>query len=241
MQTAEAVVAWAVERFGSGLGLTTSFQKEGMVVLDMAARVDPHIRVLTLATGRLPEETYRMIELVRQRYGVVVETVSPDPRELDSMVTEHGPNLFYRDTASRMLCCQIRKVRPLERKLHELEAYMTGLRREQSETRGGVEQIDYDSVPVKISPLVEWTPEQVEAYTREHDVPVHPLYARGYPSIGCAPCTRAVGPGEGERDGRWWWEQGVDKECGLHFTPDGRAQRKVDVMLEEVLAGGRGK
>jgi phosphoadenosine phosphosulfate reductase len=241
LQRAEEVVAWAVERFGQSLALTTSFQKEGMVVLDMAARLDPRIRILTLDTGRLPEQTYGMIETVRERYGVTVETVSPDSGEVERMVAEHGPNLFYRDIASRMLCCQVRKVRPLERKLSELDAYMTGLRREQSETRAELEQIDYDGVPVKISPLAEWTAAQVETYTREHEVPVHPLYAAGYPSIGCEPCTRAIAAGESERDGRWWWEQGVDKECGLHFTPDGRAQRKVDVMLEEVLAGGRGK
>jgi phosphoadenosine phosphosulfate reductase len=172
---------------------------------------------------------------------VAVETISPDSGEVERMIAEHGPNLFYRDVASRMLCCQIRKVRPLQNKLRGLGAYMTGLRREQSETRAAVEQVDLSAAPVKISPLAGWTAAQVEAYTRERGVPVHPLYAAGYPSIGCEPCTRAVALAEGERDGRWWWEQGVDKECGLHFTPDGRAKRKVDVMLEEVLAGGRGK
>ncbi|MCU1257663.1 MAG: adenylylsulfate kinase / phosphoadenylylsulfate reductase (thioredoxin) [Bryobacterales bacterium] len=211
-----------------------------MVILDMAVRVDPAIRVLTLDTGRLPEQTYRMIESVRERYGIVVETVSPDGGEVERMMAEHGPNLFYRDIASRMLCCQIRKVRPLERKLREFQAYLVGLRRDQNETRATLEQIDYDAVPVKVAPLAEWTSAQVEAYTRDNDVPVHPLYAAGYSSIGCEPCTRAIAAGEEERAGRWWWEEGADKECGLHFTPDGRAQRKVDVMLEEVLAGGRG-
>lgn len=240
MQRAQQIVAWAVERFGSGLALSTSFQKEGMVILDMAVRVDPSIRVLTLDTGRLPEQTYRMIEVVREHYGIAVETVSPDVGEVERMMHEHGPNLFYRDIASRMLCCQIRKVRPLERKLREFQAYMVGLRRDQNETRATLEQIDYDAAPVKVAPLAEWTSAQVEAYTRDNDVPVHPLYAAGYASIGCEPCTRAIAAGEEERAGRWWWEEGVDKECGLHFTPDGRAQRKVDVMLEEVLAGGRG-
>lgn len=241
MQRAEEVVAHAIERFGTGLALSTSFQKEGMVVLDMAARLNPRIRVLTLDTGRLPEQTYEMIEIVRERYRVTVETVSPDPAEVERMMAEHGPNLFYRDLASRRLCCQVRKVRPLERKLRQFRAYMTGLRREQNETRASLEQIDYETVPVKISPLADWSAAQVDAYTREHNVPVHPLYAAGFPSIGCEPCTRAVPPGGGERDGRWWWEEDGSKECGLHFTPDGRAKRKLDVMLEEVLAGGRAK
>jgi phosphoadenosine phosphosulfate reductase len=150
LQRAEEVVAWAVERFGRGLALSTSFQKEGMVVLDMAARLDPRIRVLTLDTGRLPEQTYRMMDTVRERYGVAVETISPDSGEVERMIAEHGPNLFYRDVASRMLCCQIRKVRPLQNKLRGLGAYMTGLRREQSETRAAVEQVDLSAAPVKI-------------------------------------------------------------------------------------------
>ena len=240
MQPAEEIVSWAVERFGSKLALSTSFQKEGMVILDMALRNAPALRVLTLDTGRLPPETYSMIETVREHYGIAIETVSPDAGELERMVAEHGPNLFHRDIASRMLCCQIRKVRPLDLKLREFEAFLVGLRREQSDTRGSLGQIDWESTPVKISPLADWTGAQIDAYTREHGVPVHPLYAAGYRSIGCDPCTRAPGPGESDRAGRWWWEQGADKECGLHFTPDGRARRKVDVMLDEVLAADLG-
>jgi phosphoadenosine phosphosulfate reductase len=240
LQPAEEVVAWAIERFGPRLALTTSFQREGMVLLDMAVRLAPAIRVLTLDTGRLPEQTYEMIEMVRGRYGITVETISPDTGEVERMVTAHGPNLFYRDIASRMLCCQIRKVRPLAHKLREFDANIVGLRRGQSETRAALQQIDYDATPVKISPLAYWSAAQVEAYTREHNVPVHPLYSAGYTSIGCAPCTRAITAGEGERAGRWWWEEGLDKECGLHFTPDGRARRIVDVMLDEVLAAPHG-
>ncbi len=238
--TAEEVLDWAVERFGPSIALSTSFQKEGMVILDMAVRRVPELRVLTLDTGRLPEETWRMIETVRERYGIPIETVSPDAGEVERMVLEHGPNLFYRDVPSRMLCCQIRKVRPLARKLKGVNALLFGLRREQNEARAEIEQIDTSTSPAKLSPLAAWTAAQVEEYTREHNLPQHPLYAAGYRSIGCEPCTRAVALGETERAGRWWWEEGVDKECGLHFTPDGRARRKVDVMLEDVLAGGRG-
>jgi phosphoadenylyl-sulfate reductase (thioredoxin) len=196
-------------------------------------------RILTLDTGRLPAETYRMIETVRLRYGVSVEVVCPDAAEVESMVALHGPNLFFRASAMRMLCCNIRKVRPLDRKLKELKAWAVGLRRAQSDSRAEVRKVDLEAAPVKISPLADWTAEQVEEYISRNDVPRHPLYARGYTSIGCDPCTRAVEPGEGERAGRWWWEQDVDKECGIHFTADGRVQRTVDVLLEEVLGTRR--
>lgn len=238
MLPADEAVAWAVREFGRGLVLSTSFQKEGMIILDMAVRLDPSISVITLDTGRLPEETYGMIETVRSRYGIGVELVPPAQEEVARMTSEFGPNLFYRDIASRMLCCQLRKVRPLERRLSSAKAVMAGLRREQHETRMNLEQIDLDAKPVKIAPLAYWTAADVEEYTLLHGVPVHPLYAQGYRSIGCAPCTRAVGADEDERAGRWWWEEDTAKECGLHFTPDGRARRKVDVLLEHVLAGG---
>ena len=202
-----------------------------MIVLDMAARLAPDVRVFTLDTGRLPDETYQMIETVRARYGIRVETVLPDPQELESMVARYGPNLFYRDVPLRMLCCQIRKVRPLERKLASVDAWMTGLRRGQSASRANVAQIEDGAQPVKINPLADWSEEQVENYIREHDVSLHPLYAKGYSSIGCGPCTRA---GSG-RDGRWWWEtDDAGKECGIHFSPDGQAERKVDVLVREL-------
>jgi phosphoadenosine phosphosulfate reductase len=237
--TAPEVLSWAIETYGDRFAVSTSFQAEGMVIVDMVTRIVKNPRVMTLDTGRLPAETYQMIETVYDRYGIRVEMVCPNTAEVESMVGLHGPNLFYRDTARRMLCCNIRKVRPLERKLKELKAWAVGVRRSQSETRTGVPKVDLDVVPVKISPLADWTSEQVDEYVRRNDVPRHPLYARGYTSIGCAPCTRAVEDGEGERAGRWWWEQDADKECGIHFTPDGRVQRTVDVLLEQVLGSKR--
>ena len=170
---------------------------------------------------------------------MIVEMVYPDAAELESMVSRHGPNLFYRETALRMLCCNIRKVRPLDRKLREFKAWAVGLRRGQSDSRAEVRKVDLDATPVKISPLADWTAEQVDEYFRLHEVPRHPLYAKGYTSIGCDPCTRAVEAGEGERAGRWWWEQDAGKECGIHFTADGRVQRTVDVLLEQVLGSRR--
>ena len=237
--TAGEILSWAIETYGDGFAVSTSFQSEGMVIVDMIARLVTNPRIFTLDTGRLPAETYRMIEAVRLRYSVSVEVVCPDAAEVESMVALHGPNLFFRASAMRMLCCNIRKVRPLDRKLKELKAWAVGLRRAQSDSRAEVRKVDLEAAPVKISPLADWTAEQVEEYLRRNDVPRHPLYARGYTSIGCDPCTRAVEPGEGERAGRWWWEQDVDKECGIHFTADGRVQRNVDVLLEEVLGTRR--
>ena len=207
-----------------------------MVVVDMAARIAPDIRVVTLDTGRLPAETYAMIESVRERYGVSVETVAPDTGELERMVTRFGPNLFYESVPMRSLCCHVRKVRPLERKLQEFDAYTVGLRREQSESRGDIEKVAVVNGRLKISPLADWTKADVQEYVTKHDVPRHPLYSQGYASIGCEPCTRATEVGEDERAGRWWWEQDANKECGLHFSPNGRVERTIDVLLREITA-----
>lgn len=233
---AEELIRWAAGRFRDRLALVTSFQREGMVILNMASRVAPGIPVFTLDTGRLPEATHSMIETVRARYGISVHLVSPDAEEVERMTTAHGPNLFRQDVGSRLLCCQIRKVRPLAKAMAGFDATLVGLRREQSETRAALEQVDWRATPVKLAPLAAWSARDVEEYTALHGVPENPLYASGYRSIGCDPCTRAVQAGEDERAGRWWWEHDADKECGLHFTPDGRARRRVDVLLEEVLA-----
>jgi len=191
-----------------------------MVIVDLACRAagSKGCRVFTLDTGRLPEETYRMMGVVRERYGIPVETVSPQGEELERMVAGHGPNLFYQSPELRALCCETRKVRPLARKLAEFRAWATGLRREQSDTRAGVRKVEEIDGRLRISPLVDWSAQEVEEYIRANRVPVHPLYQRGYTSIGCAPCTRAVAPGEGERAGRWWWEDQTRKECGIHFA-----------------------
>ena len=224
-----------MDTYGDRLAVVTSFQYEGMVIVDMAARKSKDVRVITLDTGRLPAETYDVIEAVRARYGVRIEMVSPEASEIETMVAAHGPNLFYESVALRTACCHFRKIRPLNRKLEKFDAWLTGLRRTQSDTRGSLGTVSTENGRLKISPLVNWSREDVEAYTREHEVPRHPLYAKGYTSIGCAPCSRPTEPGEDERAGRWWWETGVAKECGLHFSPDGRAMRTVDVLIREIL------
>jgi len=237
--SAEEVLRWGVSEFGDRLAVTTSFQATGMVILDMAACITGgDVQVFTLDTGRLHEQTYELIERVRRRYGIVVEMVTPDHRELSSMLRLHGPMLFKDGVSKRKLCCEIRKVRPLERKLASLDAWVTGLRRSQGGGRNEVETVSLDEEHggiMKLAPLAHWTEKRVWDYIRRNDVPVHPLYSRGYPSIGCEPCTRAVKPGEPPRAGRWWWEGDADKECGIHVSPSGEVRRDFDVLLEEVL------
>lgn len=223
--SAPEILAWAATSFGKSFAIATSFQKEGMVIVDMASRLGQPVRVFTIDTGRLPEETYRIMETVRERYGIAVEIVFPDRCQVEAMVSQHGPNLFYSSPEAREMCCEVRKVRVLERKLRELSAWATGLRREQSGTRADVAKVESVDGRIRISPLADWTAAEVNRYTEEHSVPVHPLYRRGYTSIGCAPCTRAVLPGEGERSGRWWWEQDTRKECGIHFSVNGLVRR----------------
>jgi len=231
------LLGWAIATYGEKLAIATSFQASGMVILDMAAKLSKSFRVITLDTGRLPQETYQMMETVRSRYGFRVEAVFPDPVEVEAMVSLHGANLFYRDVALRKLCCEVRKVRPMERKLKEFRAWVTGVRRSQAESRADVRRVEMQNGRLKLSPLADWTKQQVDEYVRLHSVPLHPLYAEGYTSIGCAPCTRATLPGEDERAGRWWWEQDELKECGIHFSPDGVVQRGLDITLEQVLRG----
>ena len=223
---ASQILTWAIETYGDSFAIATSFQREDMVIVDLASRIAPGIRVFTLDTGRLPEETYRMMDTVRDRYDLRVEVVFPDREEVERMVRRRGPNLFRESIEQRHMCCDVRKVRPLERKLQELRAWATGLRRDQAATRANVPKVEEVAGRIKISPLADWTAQQVDEYTRRNGVPVHPLYESGYASIGCAPCTRAIGPGEDERAGRWWWEEQAHKECGIHFAADGSVRRE---------------
>jgi len=237
LQTYDAaeLVEWALRTYGRQFAIATSFQAEGMVLVDMAARLDRPVRVFTLDTGRLPEETHQMIDTVRDRYGIQVEVVYPEAGEVERMTTQHGVNLFYRAPGLRKLCCEVRKVRPMERKLAEFSAWAVGLRREQSAERAAAAKAEMVGERLKLSPLADWAAAQVEEYLTRREVPRHPLYARGYPSIGCAPCTRPAQPGEPERAGRWWWEEDMSKECGLHVTPEGKLRQALDVLLDDIL------
>jgi phosphoadenosine phosphosulfate reductase len=163
------------------------------------------------------------MDAIRERYGISVEVYFPDATKVQEMVRTHGLNLFYRSIEERKLCCAVRKVEPLNRALKELNAWMTGLRREQAVTRAGVSKVELDKDHgniLKINPLVDWSYDEVWNYIRENNLPVNRLHKQGYPSIGCAPCTRAVKPGEDLRAGRWWWENPETKECGLHIVSE---------------------
>ncbi len=222
---AAEVLSWCIGTYGKAFAIATSFQKEGMVIIDLATRIDPQVRVFTLDTGRLPDETHFMMDKVREQYGVVIEVVRPDPAEVARMVAGYGSDLFYESIENRKLCCEVRKVRPLERKLAGLRAWATRLRREQTKDRAATPKVQLVDGRVKINPLAGWTSAQVDRYIAEHAVPLHPLYARGFGSIGCAPCTRALETGESERAGRWWWEQDDKKECGIHIGAAGLVRR----------------
>ncbi|HWP59719.1 MAG TPA: phosphoadenylyl-sulfate reductase [Candidatus Acidoferrales bacterium] len=218
--SAPEIMDWAFKEFGSKIAIACSFQAESSVIIDMAHKLcGPKFRVFTLDTGRLHEETYECIDAIRKRYGIEVEVFFPDAVSVEGMVRRHGLNLFYESTELRRLCCAIRKVEPLKRALEGLAAWMTGLRREQAVTRTGIGKVEFDRDHggiYKVNPLADWTQDQVWNYIRRHNVPYNRLHDRGYPSIGCAPCTRAVQPGEDARAGRWWWERPENRECGLH-------------------------
>lgn len=198
--------------------LAASFGVEDMVLIDCIARAHPAIGVFTIDTGRLHRETLTLRVAVEQRYGIAVTVVAPDAVAVDRYVAQYGENGFYDSLAARQTCCRLRKVEPLSRALAGHDAWLTGLRREQADTRRDLPRRERDTAHGidKWNPLADWSAEDVWHYVRRHGVPYNPLHDRGYPSIGCEPCTRAVKPGESMRAGRWWWEDADKKECGLH-------------------------
>ncbi len=217
--SAEQVVKWGVETFDNRVALASSFGAEDVVLVDMISRLGRKPRIFALDTGRLHEATYEVMERARERYGVAIEVYYPQREAVEELERQHGFYSFRESPEARRLCCKIRKVEPLERALSGLEAWITGLRREQSVTRTEVQFVERDSAHggiIKLNPLAHWTNEQVWDYLRRHDVPYNRLHDEGFLSIGCEPCTRAVAPGEHPRAGRWWWEAPEHKECGLH-------------------------
>ena len=206
-----------IESSQSPITFACSFGAEDMVLLDGIANHARKIEVFTLDTGRLPEETHALFETVRDKYPIAIRTYFPDAPTVQAWIEQNGPNAFYKSVAQRQQCCHIRKVEPLQRALAGKKSWVTGLRREQSAARHTLEREARDNGNglIKINPLLEWTNDDVWDYIKINGVPYNALHDRGYPSIGCAPCTRAVQPGEDIRAGRWWWESSA-KECGLH-------------------------
>ncbi|MFO7534902.1 MAG: phosphoadenylyl-sulfate reductase [Kiritimatiellia bacterium] len=217
--SAQEVLQWALGAFQPNIAIAASFSLENVTVIDLAVRVQPKVRVFAIDTGRLPEETYEVAEAVRQRFGVRIEWVFPRREAVEQLEREQGLYSFRESIEARHACCNIRKVEPLSRALVGLQAWITGMRREQGVTRESLCPVQADPVHgniVKVNPLFNWTTADVEAYVKKHSLPVNRLYQEGYTSIGCAPCTRAVEPGDHPRAGRWWWEAPEHKECGIH-------------------------
>jgi phosphoadenosine phosphosulfate reductase len=212
----------ALGELGDELRIACSFGVEDMIVLHEAARAGRAIgrspRVFLLDTGRLHQETYDLVDRARERYQIPIDVYSPETFAIEDLVRRKGANSFYASVEERKACCAVRKLGPLARALHGARAWVTGLRREQSPTRANVDAVELDEANglTKINPLATWSEPDVWAFVEANAVPVHALHRRGYASIGCAPCTRAIAPGEHVRAGRWWWEDPDHKECGLH-------------------------
>ncbi len=216
---AETVVRWALSTFGGDVTFACSFGAEDVVLVDLIAKIDRNAQMFVLDTGRLDQETYDTMERCREKYGVEFETLHPQTASVERLLSTKGPNSFYESIENRKECCAIRKVEPLRRALDGKGAWITGLRRAQAVTRTELPKVERDDAHggiLKVNPLAAWSQEDVWAYIHAHGVPYNPLHDRGFPSIGCAPCTRAVAPGEDLRAGRWWWENPDQKECGLH-------------------------
>ena len=218
--SAEEILTWSIENFHPRLALSASFgAPEGMVLFHMMNEIEAASRVFLIDTGRLPQETYDLVDRMRDRYDKPVEVVFPAAADMESLARQHGMNGFYESLERRQECCRLRKVEPLRRYLADLDAYVTGLRREQNANRRNARKLEIDHANggiAKLNPLADWKQEDVLAYIRRHDIPVNRLHAKGYPSVGCVPCTRAVPRGDDPRSGRWWWEADDMKECGLH-------------------------
>lgn len=214
----EEVLKYFLEEYRGHIGLASSLGIEDQVLTAMMCKIDSSALIFTLDTGRLFPETYSLIERTNMTYGIKVRLFFPDFREVEKMVSEHGVNLFYESEGNRRMCCHVRKLEPLKRAFTGLKVWVCGLRREQSVTRTGNQVVEWDEANrmLKVNPLIDWTEEQTWEYIKKQGVPYNALHDKGFPSIGCQPCTRAVKPGEDIRAGRWWWESPDHKECGLH-------------------------
>lgn len=228
--TAEEVLRWAIKTFSPKIALASSFGAEDVVLIDLLAKMSPpaiggsasggKTKIFTLDTGRLNEETYEVMDRIRRKYGVEIVSYFPEASKVEALERQKGFYSFRESVPNRQECCGIRKVEPLKRALAGLDAWVTGLRRGQFVTRSDVAKVEIDEAHAgitKINPLADWTNEAVWAYIKKNSVPTNKLHDLGYPSIGCAPCARAVKPGEDIRAGRWWWENSEHKECGIHL------------------------
>jgi len=215
---AEEVLTWFLKEFDGKVAFSTSLGAEDQVITHMISAIDNSAHIFTLDTGRLFPETYDLIDLTAKKYGLTIRVMFPDAEKVEEMVNNKGINLFYESIGNRKLCCNLRKIEPLKRAFKGLDAWICGLRHEQSVTRKDVQLVEWDEANglIKVNPLINWSESQVWDYVKVNHVPYNKLHDQGFPSIGCQPCTRAVLPGEDVRAGRWWWENPETRECGLH-------------------------
>jgi phosphoadenosine phosphosulfate reductase len=220
-KAAHEILKWGFEKYGDKMVLGSSFGAEDVVLIDMMCNINRNLtRVFTLDTGRLNQETYDLIDKIRKKYDIKVDVYFPNASDVEKMVANKGMNLMYESVENRKLCCNLRKIEPLKRALKQFDCWITGLRREQSATRNKILKIEVDALNnniTKLNPLADWTNDEIWKYIHENKIPYNELHDRGYPSIGCEPCTRAIMEGEDPRAGRWWWENDTHKECGLHW------------------------
>ena len=219
LKTPQEVLKWAIDNLHPKIAMASSFGAEDVAVIDMMMKINRKARIFTLDTGRLNQETYDVMDEIRNKYNINIEVMFPDQNEVEQMVRVNGMNLFYQSIGNRKLCCGIRKVHPLNKMLATLDGWITGLRNDQTQNRAGSKKIEVDEQHndmIKINPIIDWSWDQTLDYIKSNNIPYNKLHDKGYPSIGCEPCTRAIKPGESLRAGRWWWETDLEKECGLH-------------------------
>jgi phosphoadenosine phosphosulfate reductase len=219
-KSAIVVLKFFIDQFGDKVTLGSSMGAEDQVLTDMMVKISKDVDIFTLDTGRLFPETYTTIDKTNKKYGITIKVFFPVKDKVQNMVNEHGINLFYDSIENRKLCCNIRKIEPLRRALYNSKIWVTGLRKDQSVTRFYTKLVEWDEDLglIKINPLLNWTEKDVWKYIHDNDIPYNELHDKGFPSIGCQPCTRAIQSGEDIRAGRWWWEAPDQKECGLHVS-----------------------
>jgi phosphoadenosine phosphosulfate reductase len=212
------VLNYFIGEYRGKIAQSTSLGAEDQVLTDMICSIDNKTRIFSLDTGRLFQETYDLIEKTNSQYNINIEIYFPDWKKVEEMVREKGINLFYRSIENRKQCCYLRKIEPLNRALKGVEAWISGIRKDQTVSRFYTKLVEWDETHkiIKVNPLLKWTEKQVWEYIKENNVPYNELHDKGFSSIGCQPCTRALKPGEDFRAGRWWWEEPENRECGLH-------------------------
>lgn len=227
--SAQEVLTYFIKEHNGKVALGSSLGAEDQVLTEMIAKIDSTTKIFTLDTGRVFPETYQTLHETNEKYGINIEVYFPNSEMVERMVNEKGINLFYNGVGERKMCCQVRKIEPLKRAMMDVDVWVTGIRREQSITRVLTEIVELDPIngKIKINPLLEWSEKDLWDYIKDNEVPYNKLHDKGFPSIGCEPCTRAIKEGEDVRAGRWWWEAPEHKECGLHKRTNGQVKQEV--------------